>query len=93
MSSLDEADIQAFRHVSFEARAKSIEAAIENLEPAIEARIEHSPRKPETLETCLGQVDELKRRLRSSFDRFASRAVTWRSSPAAQESPRVQGAK
>ena len=61
-------DTKEFRAPSFAEQAKSITATINNLQAAIEYHAEHSPRRLETIETCLAQVDRLRQRLRDAYE-------------------------
>jgi len=63
-----------FRELTFAEQAKSITATINNLQTAIEHHVEHSPRRMETIEKCLAQVDRLSRQLWDSYRQRAARA-------------------
>ena len=47
----------------------SITAAINDLQAAIEHHVEHSPRRPETIDKCLAQVDRLRQHLVTAYER------------------------
>jgi hypothetical protein len=57
-----------FRELSFAEQARSITATINNLQAAIEHHVEHSPRRPETIDKCLAQVDRLRQRLIRTYE-------------------------
>lgn len=60
-------DAKEFRELTFAEQAKSITATINNLQAAIEHHIEHSPKRQETAEKCLAQLDRFRERLRSLY--------------------------
>jgi hypothetical protein len=57
-----------FESLSFAEQAKSITVTINNLQAAIEHHAEHSPRRLETIEKCLAQVERLRRQLKSAYE-------------------------
>ena len=63
MAGRHEGDTKEFRELTFAEQARSITATIDNLQAAIEHHIAHSPRRQETTEKCLAQVDRLRQRL------------------------------
>jgi hypothetical protein len=69
MAGRHKGDTKEFRELSFAEQAKSITAAINNLQAAIEHHVEHSPRRPETIDKCLAQVDRLRQRLVTAYER------------------------
>ena len=64
MAGRHKGDTKEFRELTFAEQAKSITATINNLQAAIEHHVEHSPRRTETIEKCLAQIDRLGQRLR-----------------------------
>ena len=68
MAGRQKVDTREFRELSFGEQAKSITATINNLQAAIEYHAEHSPRRSETVEKCLTQIDRLGQRLRGACD-------------------------
>lgn len=67
-------DTEEFRELSFAEQARSIAAAIDNLQAAIEHHVEHSAHRTETVEKCLAQIDRLSHRLRDSYGQPGARA-------------------
>ena len=62
MAGRNKGDTKEFRALSFAEQAKSITATIDNLQAAIEHHVKHSPRRLETIDECLAQVDRLRQR-------------------------------
>src|SRR3954447_26009778 len=79
-----------FRELSFAEQAKSITATINNLQAAIKHHVEHSPRRPETIETCLAQVDRFRQRLLNTYGRPSADPASRQSVPGAEEVPRIR---
>jgi hypothetical protein len=86
MAGRHKADTREFRALSFAEQARSITATINNLQAAIEHHADHSPRRLETIEKCLAQVDRLRKRLR---DEYAEQSANSGSSQAALSVERV----
>ena len=83
-------DTKEFRALSFAEQAKSINATINNLQEAIEHHVEHSPRRLETIEKCLAQVDRLRLRLRNAYEHPSAHPDSCRSVPGAEALPRLR---
>ena len=84
-------DTNAFHELSFAERSRSIAAAIDDLQAAIEHHVAHSPRRPETIETCLSQVDRLGRRLRETYEQRGARSGSGRAIlPGVEQVPRLR---
>jgi hypothetical protein len=90
MAGRHKGDTKEFRELTFAEQAKSITATINNLQAAIEHHVEHSPRRTETIEKCLAQVDRLTRRLQSSYQQLGAQAGSGRAPLAVAELPRVR---
>ncbi len=83
-------DTKEFRALSFAEQANSITATIDDLQAAIEQHVEHSPRRLETIEECLAQVDRLRVRLRDAYEQQRHHAGSGRSVPGAEDVPRLR---
>jgi hypothetical protein len=90
MAGRHKGDTKEFRELSFAEQAKSITATINNLQVAIEHHVEHSPRRPETIEKCLAQVDRLRQRLLNTYERQSADPALRPSVPGAEELPRIR---
>jgi len=78
-------DTKEFRELSFAEQAKSITATINNLQAAIEHHVEHSPRRLETIEKCLAQIERLGQRLRGTFNQQAARSGSGHALPSVEK--------
>ena len=78
-----------FRALSFAEQAKSITATINNLQAAIEHHVDHFPRRPETIEKCLAQVDRLRQRLRANYVQRGACCDSERAAPGVEGLPRI----
>ena len=67
MAGRHKGDTKEFRELTFAEQAKSITTTINNLQAAIEHHVEHSPRRQETIEKCLAQVDRLRQRMQAAY--------------------------
>ena len=90
MAGRHKGDTKEFRELTFAEQAKSITAAINNLQAAIEHHVKHSPRRMETIEKCLAQVDRLSRRLGDSYHQQEAQAGTSRATLTVEAPPRVR---
>jgi hypothetical protein len=79
-----------FGALSFVEQAKSITEAINSLQVAIEHHVEHSPRRLETIETCLAQVDRLRVRLRDAYEQQSAHPDSSRSVLGVEEVSRLR---
>ena len=79
-----------FRELSFAEQAKSITATINHLQAAIEHHIKHSPRRSETIEKCLSQIERLEQRLRVAYKEQGAEPGSGEARPASEEVPRVR---
>jgi hypothetical protein len=89
MAGRQQVDTKEFRALSFAEQAKSITATIHNLQAAIEHHVEHSPRRPETIQTCLAQVDRLRHRLRKAYEQQGTHSGPGQAVPRLEEVARV----
>jgi hypothetical protein len=89
MAGRHKGNTKEFRELSFAEQAKSITATINNLQAAIEHHVDHSPRRPETIETCLAQVDRLRQRLRNTYKQQGAHCGSGPALPGVQEVPRI----
>ena len=78
-----------FRALTFAEQAKSITATINNLQAAIEHHAEHSPRRLETIEKCLAQIDRLRQRLTTINEQRDALSGSGRAFPGVEELPRI----
>jgi hypothetical protein len=83
-------DTKEFRELSFAEQAESITATINNLQAAIEHHVEHSPRRLETIEKCLAQIERLGQRLRGAYDQKGSRSGSGHALPSVEKMPRFR---
>lgn len=83
-------DTREFRELSFAEQAKSITATIDDLQAAIEHHIDPSPRRVETIETCLAQIDRLRHRLGGAYERPVGPQAASRAVPGDEGVPRVR---
>lgn len=90
MAGRDKGDTKEFRELTFAEQARSITATINKLQAAIEHHVEHSPRRIETIEEFLAQIDRLGRRLRDSYYREGARAGSDQATQAVEAMPRVR---
>jgi hypothetical protein len=90
MAGRHKGDTKEFRALSFNEQAKSITATLNDLQAAIEHHVDHSPRRLETIEKCLAQVDRLGRRLRDVYEHQSPHPDSYRSVPGADELPRIR---
>lgn len=90
MAGRHKGDTKEFRELSFAEQAKSITATINNLQAAIEHHVEHSPRRLETIEKCLAQVNRLVHRLRDSYQRQGSQPDSSQALLSVEESSRLR---
>jgi predicted Zn-dependent protease len=90
MAGRRQGDTKEFRELSFAEQAKSITATINNLQAAIEHHVAHSPRRLETIEKCLAQVERLGRRLRDSFDQQIAESSSDQTFLDVEEMPRLR---
>jgi hypothetical protein len=90
MAGRHKGDTKEFRALGFAEQAKSITSTIHKLQAAIEHHVEHSPRRLETIEKCLAQVDRLRRRLRNAYEQQGAHPDSRRSVPGAEEVPRLR---
>src|SRR4051794_34699458 len=90
MAGRHEGDTKGFRALAFAEQAKSITATINDLQAAIEHHVEHSPRRLETIEECLAQVDRLSQQLRESYRQPGAQAGLGREPLTVEERPRVR---
>ncbi len=67
-------DTKEFRELSFTEQAKSITATIDDLQSAIEHHVEQSPRRLDTIEKCLAQIERLGQRLRATYNQQGARS-------------------
>jgi hypothetical protein len=67
MAGRHKGDTKEFRELTFAEQAKSITTTINNLQAAIEHHVEHSPRRQETIEKCMAQVDRLRQRMQAAY--------------------------
>jgi hypothetical protein len=89
MAGRHKGDTKEFRSLSFAEQAKSITAAINNLQGAIEHHVNHSPRQSETIAKCLAQVDRLRHRLRNAYEQQNAHSGSGQAVPGIQELPRI----
>jgi hypothetical protein len=89
MAGRHKGDTKEFRALSFAEQAKSITATINNLQAAIKHHVEHSPRRPETIETCLAQVNRLQQRLRKTYEQQGAHSGLTQAVPRVEEVPRI----
>jgi hypothetical protein len=82
-------DAKEFRELTFAEQEKSIAAAINNLQAAIELHVEHSPHRGETIEKCLIQVERLSRRLRDFSRQHGAEASSGRTTITVEAARRV----
>jgi hypothetical protein len=90
MAGRHQGDTKEFRELSFAEQAKSITATINDLQAAIEHHVAHSPRRSETIEKCLAQVDRLGQRLRGTYDQQSARVGSGPTLPGVEEMPRLR---
>ena len=90
MAGRHKGNTKEFRALSFAEQAKSITATINNLQAAIEHHVEHSPRRLETIEKCLAQVDRLRQRLRNTYEQQSAHPDSRQSVPGAEEVARIR---
>jgi hypothetical protein len=79
-----------FRELDFTGQARSITATINNLQAAIEYHVEHSPRRLETLGTCLAQVDRLRQQLQAAYEQQGIQAGHVNETSAVETMPRLR---
>jgi hypothetical protein len=60
------------------------------LQAAIEHHAEHSPRRLETVEKCLAQVDRLRERLRSTYEQQGPHSCSGDAFPSVKEVRRIR---
>jgi hypothetical protein len=90
MAGRREGDTKEFRDLTFAEQARSIAAAINTLQSAIEHHVEHAPRRRETIDECIAQVDRLKGRLQAAFPDDAPGEVAEGSAPDDREPNRLR---
>ena len=59
------ADTKTFEELTFAEQAKSITAMINNLNAAIKHHVDNSPRRAQTRQKCINQIDRLNSRVLS----------------------------
>ena len=89
MSRRHKGDTKEFGALNFAEQARSITAAINNLQAAIEHHAEHSPRRMETIKKCLSQIDRLRQRLRSISERRGIHPVSGQTVRRVEGVPRI----
>jgi hypothetical protein len=89
MAGRHQGDTKGFRAPSFAEQAKAITATINNLQAAIEHHVEHSPRRLETIEKCLAQVNRLRQRLRSTYEQQGAPSGSGPAVPHVEVIPRI----
>jgi len=88
MAGRHKVDTKEFRELTFAEQAKSITATINNLQAAIEHHVENSPRRQETIEKCLGQVDRLRQRMQSAYVSGGAQSISVGAVPSVEEMSR-----
>ncbi len=68
-------DAKTFGELPFDEQTKSIAATLDHLHALIEQHIEHSPRRQETINECLSQMDRLRRRLLATYGQEGARSA------------------
>lgn len=74
MAGRHKGDTEEFHDLTDE-QAKSISATVSNLQAAIEHHIAHSPRRQETIEQCLAEVDRLRQRLQATTSQQGTQSL------------------
>ena len=89
MSGRHKGSTKAFGELSFTDQASSITARINKLQTAIEHHVEHSPRRQETIEKCLAEVDRLRQRLSNIYLQLNTHSGHGQAVPSIDEAPRI----
>lgn len=78
-------DAKESRELTLAEQAKFIATTVDTLQAAIESYVEQSPRRRETVEECLAQIDRLRRRLQATHLQGGDQPDLGESAPGVEE--------